>query len=107
MIIATPTNYDDVGQFFDTSAVEDAIEHVLRVNPQVLMVIKSTVPVGYTDSVRDKYDIDNIIFSLFLRASTPTTTTSTSAVEGLVGKNIPIYCLNGPTRRKWRWGIRL
>ena len=47
VIIATPTNYDDVGQFFDTSAVEDAIEHVLRVNPQVLMVIKSTVPVGY------------------------------------------------------------
>ena len=70
MIIATPTNYDDVGQFFDTSAVEDAIEHVLRVNPQVLMVIKSTVPVGYTDSVRDKYGIDNIIFSPeFLRES--------------------------------------
>lgn len=70
VIIATPTNYNDVGQFFDTSAVEDAIEHVLRVNPQVLMVIKSTVPVGYTDSVRDKYGIDNIIFSPeFLRES--------------------------------------
>lgn len=55
VIIATPTNYDDEHHFFDTSAVEDAIEHVLRVNPNVLMVIKSTVPVGYTDSVRRKY----------------------------------------------------
>ena len=63
VIIATPTNYDDEHHFFDTSAVEDAIEHVLKVNPNVLMVIKSTVPVGYTDSVRRKYGIDNIIFS--------------------------------------------
>lgn len=70
VIIATPTNYDDVGQFFDTSAVEDAIEHVLKVNPSVPMVIKSTIPVGYTDSVREKYGIDNIIFSPeFLRES--------------------------------------
>lgn len=70
VIIATPTNYDDVGQFFDTSAVEDAIEHVLKVNPTVPMVIKSTIPVGYTDSVRAKYGIDNIIFSPeFLRES--------------------------------------
>lgn len=70
VIIATPTNYDDVGQFFDTSAVEDAIEHVLKVNPSVPMVIKSTIPVGYTDSVRAKYGIDNIIFSPeFLRES--------------------------------------
>ena len=70
VIIATPTNYDDVGQFFDTSAVEDAIEWTLKANPDVMMVIKSTIPVGYTDSVREKYGIDNIIFSPeFLRES--------------------------------------
>ena len=70
VVIATPTNYDDENHFFDTSAVEDAIENVLRVNPGVLMVIKSTIPVGYTDSVRKKYGVDNIIFSPeFLRES--------------------------------------
>ena len=70
VVIATPTNYDDENLFFDTSAVEDAIEHVLRVNPNVLMVIKSTIPVGYTDSVREKYGVNNIIFSPeFLRES--------------------------------------
>ena len=57
VIIATPTNYDDVNNFFDTSAVEDAIEWTLKVNPDVLMVIKSTIPVGYTESVREKYGI--------------------------------------------------
>ena len=70
VIIATPTNYDDVNHFFDTSAVEDAIEWTLKVNPDVLMVIKSTIPVGYTESVREKYGVDNIIFSPeFLRES--------------------------------------
>lgn len=70
VIIATPTNYDDVGHFFDTSAVEDAIECTLKYNPDVLMVIKSTIPVGYTESVRKKYGIKNIIFSPeFLRES--------------------------------------
>ena len=70
VIIATPTTYDDVNHFFDTSAVEDAIEWTLRVNPNVLMVIKSTIPVGYTESVRAKYGVDNIIFSPeFLRES--------------------------------------
>ena len=70
VIIATPTNYDDVNHFFDTSAVEDAIEWTLKVNPNVLMVIKSTIPVGYTESVRQKYDVKNIIFSPeFLRES--------------------------------------
>ena len=70
VIIATPTNYDDEHHFFDTSAVEDAIEWTLKVNPNVMMVIKSTIPVGYTESVRKKYGIRNIIFSPeFLRES--------------------------------------
>lgn len=63
IIIATPTNYDDVNHFFDTSAVEDVIEEILKVNPNVLMVIKSTIPVGYTENVKKKYGIKNIIFS--------------------------------------------
>ncbi len=70
VIIATPTNYDDVNHFFDTSAVEDAIEWTLKVNPNVLMVIKSTIPVGYTESLREKYGVKNILFSPeFLRES--------------------------------------
>lgn len=70
VIIATPTNYDDEHQFFDTSAVEDAIEWILKVNPEVMMIIKSTIPVGYTESVREKYGVRNIIFSPeFLRES--------------------------------------
>lgn len=70
VIIATPTNYDEENHFFDTSAVEDAIEWTLKVNPNVLMVIKSTIPVGYTESVKKKYGVNNIIFSPeFLRES--------------------------------------
>ena len=70
VVIAAPTNYDDEHHFFDTSAVEDAIEWVLKVNPKVLMVIKSTIPVGYTESVKKKYGVKNMIFSPeFLRES--------------------------------------
>lgn len=69
-IFATPTNYDDEHHFFDTSAVEDSIEWTLKVNPSALMVIKSTIPVGYTESVRIKYSVSNILFSPeFLRES--------------------------------------
>lgn len=63
MIIVTQTNCDDVDHFFDTSAVEDAVEQTLDVNPDMLVVIKSTIPVGYTECVRQKYGIKNIIFS--------------------------------------------
>ena len=70
VIIATPTNYDSQKNYFDTSAVEDAIEETMKANPDVYMFIKSTVPVGYTKSVREKYKTDKILFSPeFLRES--------------------------------------
>lgn len=70
VVIATPTNYDSMRNYFDTTHVEEVIEQVMRVNSKAIMVIKSTIPVGYTESVRQKFNCENIIFAPeFLRES--------------------------------------
>ena len=63
IIISTPTNYDDERNFFDTSSIEDVIEKVINMGIKTTMVVKSTIPVGYIESIRAKYNIENIFFS--------------------------------------------
>ena len=70
VVVAAPTNYDSQKNFFDTSAIEDVVTEVIKYNPDAIIIIKSTIPVGYTESIRSKFHCDNIIFSPeFLRES--------------------------------------
>ena len=70
VVVAAPTNYDTQKNFFDTSAIENVVESVIKYNPDAIIVIKSTIPVGYTENIRNKFHCDNILFSPeFLRES--------------------------------------
>ena len=89
VVIAAPTNYDPVKNYFDTSHVEEVIELVKKVNPHAIMVIKSTIPVGYTESVRKKLGTENVIFSPeFLRESKALYDFAALLQEGAIKENI-------------------